>query len=717
MKRLPPVAVLAASLSASLLTALFMPAQAATTRAVGIHAYAAYAQVGAETTLIGSVTSSPPGSQVKIQELRSESWIDVGSVGTDADGGYRYSFVLSSAGTKSYRAVAPATTDLDQATSPTASLAVKSAPTVPFDAAPTPAVAGTQAVGSIVAAVPGTWSPTPSAFQYRWIRDGVPIRAWGRRYQVTSDDLGKHLTVAVGAYRSDALTIRESKPGGIISRGTFTTQPPVITGTAVVGKAVTADVSKWVPQPTTLRYQWKRNQTPITGATNATYTLAAEDAATDLSVDVSGEGAGMYPVTRSSAVLPVPGSAPTSDVTFGSLMHPRSTSVLPSSAATFTATHTTPTWSNNKLVRWDQPGAFTHSLVPHPVGTITSAYLGYDISSPSGGAEYTSTSSTYKNADVEFNVIGRTFAIKYKTYSRSDAMVWIDDRPVSASPILGWDESGSNGGSRNWITITLSERRTVKVRFAGPIVFTGVDSPAADNVTVTATPAPFTIGVIGDSFYEKCGEAACLSRSGAPTLSTLTGFRVWNIAEWSTGYLSNGSGVFGSDTGMGRGAPGHETSKYGSARRLAAIRDAPLDALLVNGTVNDRSAWTSEQHLAAVDAFLDDVEQVRPDLPVVLVGVEPLYYARAYAARVTFYRALTANLASRVGRHKNVVGFIDPYTEGWLTGSGTVSSPKGDGNQDLYIGSDGVHPTGAGQLYYEGRIVEQLKNLPVPVTP
>jgi hypothetical protein len=101
---------------------------------------------------------------------------------------------------------------------------------------------------------------------------------------------------------------------------------------------------------------------------------------------------------------------------------------------------------------------------------------------------------------------------------------------------------------------------------------------------------------------------------------------------------------------------------------------------------------------------------------VVLVGIEPLYYARR-TWRIAHYSALTSNLAAMVGRHSNVVGFIDPYTDTWLTGSGYAGNPVGDGNQDQYVGKDGIHLDGEGQEYYQGRIADELKDLPLPVAP
>jgi hypothetical protein len=63
--------------------------------------------------------------------------------------------------------------------------------------------------------------------------------------------------------------------------------------------------------------------------------------------------------------------------------------------------------------------------------------------------------------------------------------------------------------------------------------------------------------------------------------------------------------------------------------------------------------------------------------------------------------------------HPNVVGFIDPYTPNWLTGTGSTAEPSGSGNQDRYIGVDGHHPNGAGQAFYQRKIVAELKKLPI----
>jgi hypothetical protein len=698
MRRLPLVALLAAaSIGLSTETA----AQAVITRVATLQTYAAFPQVGAETTVFGTVSSTPAGSAVAVQELRSGSWVEVGATTTDDAGKYTHTFKAAFSGTRSFRAVAPATVDLAKATSPTLSLGVRSKPKVQFDQAPHPTITGTHTVGSPLSIQFGTWSPDLKKY-VQWIRDGTPISAYGYQYKLTAQDLGKHMTVMVYSFRSDSKTIRESRPGQAVQEGTFKTATPVITGEMAVGKAVTVSVSGWTPQPTTFAYQWRRNGDPIAGATAPQYTLTPDDAGTDLSVDVRGERVGYEPATRPSATVQVPGSPPASDQTFGDVMQSYSTSALPSGEGTVEATEALPAWGANQLTRWDASGAFTHSLTPKPMGTLSSAQSGTNVSHAPSGAEYVSTNSYYKNADVTFEFTGTRFAVEYRAHANSDAMVWIDGRPMSGSPIIGRDDSLGRRAVRQFVVVTLPERRTVDVRFAGPFFFTGVHTPAADEARITAAPASFTLGVLSDSYYENCYDAACMSRSGGPMLSTLTGFRVWNLSEGGTGYV-NAAG--------GRGAPGYQSSPYGSARRLDAIKNAPIDALLVHGSYNDKTTWTPDQHRAALERFLDDVVQARPGLPVVIVGIEGASYSRG---NVSHYSQLTSNFAGMVGRRDNVMGFIDGYSDPWLTGTGSTATPKGDGNQDQYIGSDGYHLNGPGQTYYQGRLTEELRDIPLP---
>ncbi len=79
--------------------------------------------------------------------------------------------------------------------------------------------------------------------------------------------------------------------------GFTNTAPPTITGSRVVGGTITASVGTWTPTPNTFTYQWERaddtsgtNDTPIVGATGATYTIDPADTNKFLRVGVYPEG-------------------------------------------------------------------------------------------------------------------------------------------------------------------------------------------------------------------------------------------------------------------------------------------------------------------------------------------------------------------------------------------------------------------------------------------
>ena len=67
------------------------------------------------------------------------------------------------------------------------------------------------------------------------------------------------------------------------------TTAPKITGTAQVGKVLTANHGTWTPTPGSYAYQWYRNGVAITGATKTTYTATASDKGRKLTAKVTAE--------------------------------------------------------------------------------------------------------------------------------------------------------------------------------------------------------------------------------------------------------------------------------------------------------------------------------------------------------------------------------------------------------------------------------------------
>ena len=79
-----------------------------------------------------------------------------------------------------------------------------------------------------------------------------------------------------------------------------TTPTPKISGTAKVGRTLTAKAGTWKPSGVTLTYQWYRGGSAIAQATSSRYTLQPADRGQRITVQVTGSRSGHVPVTRAS---------------------------------------------------------------------------------------------------------------------------------------------------------------------------------------------------------------------------------------------------------------------------------------------------------------------------------------------------------------------------------------------------------------------------------
>jgi peptidoglycan hydrolase-like protein with peptidoglycan-binding domain len=161
---------------------------------------------------------------------------------------------------------------------------------------PTPRVGGTLAVGKDVVAVIGAWVPAPSGFTYQWYRDNTAIKgATKATYRVQTADRGHTLKVKVS--NTGAAFAKTSKFSGNtakVGQLAWSAIPEVtLSGTAKVGKTLTAKPGTWAPAPK-FTYRWYRNSVAIKGATKASYKLTAADKGKTVKVVVTGTKSG-YP--------------------------------------------------------------------------------------------------------------------------------------------------------------------------------------------------------------------------------------------------------------------------------------------------------------------------------------------------------------------------------------------------------------------------------------
>lgn len=368
----------------------------------------------------------------------------------------------------------------------------------------------------------------------------------------------------------------------------------------------------------------------------------------------------------------------------GAKMVPYETTLYAGANVRHVADATSDFTSNPWTVTWDD-----FSRIRYPNGTPVTVVAGQPYLY---GCKLTSTGGANPQSIYgSFYVTSEKFALMVTAWATTDVTIYVDRKPLTLDPYLVPEgqwlviAEGLGGGAH-------------LVEFIVGWSANFLQIVASPDTSVTIGPAPgFKIAVTGDS-YTDSGIApyyAGLSRE----IWRLTGWTPIQLGQGSTGYTNNGSSS-------------GDLSKqvYGGTNRLAALEAADPDVVLVVGSVNDGAATPSVVEQAAADYYAALAPR-----PVIVVGVEPLFDAGdpSYVA----WDLVNAAILAAANAAPNVIGVIDWLGEDWLTGTGSVSDPQGDGNQDIYIGdvagTDTIHPNYAGQQYLGGRLVGRFGPMPL----
>ena len=162
-----------------------------------------------------------------------------------------------------------------------------------------PTISGTVQVGETLTAdtsgIADADGLANATFSYQWITDdSVIVASAARIYTPTDGDRGKSIKVRV-SFTDDAgneETLTSAKTATVEARANSpATGLPTISGTAQVGETLTANTSGVADvdglSNVQYEYQWIANDSGISGATNATYTLVAADEGQVIKVRVS----------------------------------------------------------------------------------------------------------------------------------------------------------------------------------------------------------------------------------------------------------------------------------------------------------------------------------------------------------------------------------------------------------------------------------------------
>lgn len=271
--------------------------------------------------------------------------------------------------------------------------------------------------------------------------------------------------------------------------------------------------------------------------------------------------------------------------------------------------------------------------------------------------------------------------------------IFVDGNPVTAE-VQTLTEAATTGNryvvKMEWAT-TAQRRVRVEVVNAGLV---GVDVPPGTTITAPTPTAP-TLAIAGDSYVEGTLEAGDFRLDA---LAWLIG-RVLAAPTYVAGY---------GGTGYVAGATQTPPRHYLSENRVAPIIAAAPDVLVVFGTINDNGTSSATIQSNAT-ALYNRVATDLPSTKVIVVGPESYNDAS---------NTSTINLANRNAVKAaaldapNVVGFVDPMAEQWITGTGNSTSPTGDGNADIYHNGGNLnHLTKAGNRYYAEKVASAIASL------
>ncbi|WP_051681740.1 hypothetical protein [Cellulomonas sp. HZM] len=161
-------------------------------------------------------------------------------------------------------------------------------------------VEGTAKVGQTVRAGTSGWA-AGTTLAYTWLRGGATIAgAKGATYALTPSDVGTKVSVRVTGTLVGHTDASTTSAAVTVAAGTLTAGTPKVSGTAKVGKKLTASAGTWT-KGTTLAYQWNRSGKAISGARSSSYTLTSADKGKKITVTVTGSQRGYTTASKTSA--------------------------------------------------------------------------------------------------------------------------------------------------------------------------------------------------------------------------------------------------------------------------------------------------------------------------------------------------------------------------------------------------------------------------------
>ena len=281
-----------------------------------------------------------------------------------------------------------------------------------------------------------------------------------------------------------------------------------------------------------------------------------------------------------------------------------------------------------------------------------------------------------------FTFDGAVFSFTVRQFSGVQYRLMIDGEYATQYPVT------VGGASNNYgeVKVTLPSRavRQITIELCGTgDLFLGVTHQVNDSMQAIAPPKRRLL-VVSDSYGG--GAAASPIGSFVSYMAHALGFQDFvNASIGSTGWLANGS-----------------YTNIATRLTTDVVAHAPTDVVIALG--HNDTGFSNSAIQAQVQSVLSQIRAALPNLQS-LVVTGPLFASGSpgvYAAMQTSIQAgcVVSNAA-----------FVDVVTSPIFTGTGYSGAVTGVGNADLYISSDGVHPTDAGSVWLGHQLAQRIRKV------
>ncbi len=253
---------------------------------------------------------------------------------------------------------------------------------------------GTPEVGQTLSTTNGSWTNSPTAYAYQWLRNGSNITgATSATYVLTSDDAGKTIRSRVTASNSGGSASATSQAVNVAVPVPTNTTAPVVSGTAAVGSVLTSTDGSWSGSPSSYTYQWYRDASAISGATASTYTVTSSDQGTSLTCRVVAVNAGGSSAAVASNAIAIAAALPAP-------VNNTAPAITGNNTVGSTLTTTLGSWSNGPFgftVAWLRDGTVISGATATTY-TVVTADQGKSITSRVTATNSTASTSALSNA-------------------------------------------------------------------------------------------------------------------------------------------------------------------------------------------------------------------------------------------------------------------------------------------------------------------------------